>query len=131
MKKIYPGDPKSNSSFPIFHFNNCSNKKTSLKARLAGESEKLDLTEKVEKITRTSSPIASPADLTGRSSQVTTNNRSRKSTGRKSISETSEGISQDKKSVESRASDQISPVDEPEMRCGLNIKILILDLRNF
>ena len=130
MKKIYPGDPKSNSSFPIFHFNNCSNKKTCLKARLAGESEKDDLTEKVEKITRTSSPIASPADLTGRSSQVTTNNRSRKSTGRKSKSETSEEISE-KKSVESRASDQISPVDEPEMRCGLNIKILILDLRNF
>ena len=102
-----------------------------MKARLAGESEKDDLTEKVEKITRTSSPIASPADLTGRSSQVTTNNRSRKSTGKKSISETSEERSQEKKSVESRVSDQISPVDEPEMRFGLNIKIVIFDFRNF
>ena len=101
-----------------------------MKARLAGESERLDVNEKVEKITRTSSPIASPADLTGRSSQVSTNNRSRKSTGRKSKSETSEEISE-KKSVESRVSDQISPVDEPEMRCGLKIKILTLFLLLF
>lgn len=100
-----------------------------MKARLAGESERLDVNEKVEKITRTSSPIASPADLTGRSSQVSTNNRSRKSTGRKSKSGASEVISQEKKSIESRVSDQITPVNEPEMRCGLNIKIAIFDCK--
>ena len=100
-----------------------------MKARLAGESERLDVNEKVEKITRTSSPIASPPDLTGGSSQFSTKNRSRKSTGRKSKSEASEENSQEKKSVESRVSDQITPVNEPEMRCGLNIKIAIFDYK--
>ena len=131
MKKFTKATQNQIVRFRFFFFNNCSYKKTCLKARLAGESEKFDVNEKVEKITRTSSPIASPEDLTGRSSQVTTKNRSRKSTGRKSKSEAPEEISQEKKSVESRVSDQISPVDEPEMRCGFNIRIAISDFKFF